>query len=403
MNKDVVIFGDNKKICHKLISMLRETGVHVEMPVPAGKKLNNNIPQAVHVAKGKQMLLVFKNEDLIKVTEAFHKNGLTQLYVCPWDTHFVDKDDVTLSSCVFQIDNSKPRLYQVEIELSEGCNLNCKGCFQFSNLVEGKNFADLKVFENDLEQLKKIFWGVGKIKLLGGEPLLNPNFLLYIKKAREIFPDSDIRLVSNGLLIPKLSRAALKEIKNNNCTIDISNYPPTRKKLGSITSYLKEVGVSYTVSLPINIFFKGLLTKPSESPDAAFNNCIFTHCHALSNGKLAACTHQFYISRLNTAFELNYPEEGIDEVIDIYHTSLNGWEINNILEQPHDFCRYCSTGMAPFKWKTAPRGKANADDWIVKASFINVKVIPVFQKTMKSFEKRLRHFMQRPKNNRRKR
>lgn len=402
MNKNVVIFGDNKKICHKLISMLRETGVCAEMPILASRYLCRDISRIAHVASGKQILLVLKNEDLKKATEILHENGLADLYVCPWDTHFIDKDDVTLNSCVFQIDNSKPRLNQVEIELSESCNLNCKGCFQFSNLVKNEKFSDLKVFENDLEQLKKIFWGIGKIKLLGGEPLLNPNFLLYIKKAREIFPDSDIRLVSNGLLIPKLSRAALEEIKNNNCTVDISNYPPTRKRLDSIIDSLKKAGVSYTVSLPINMFFKALLPKPARSPNAAFNNCIFTHCHALANGNLGACTHQFYISRLNTAFDLDYPEEGKNEVIDIYHTALNGWEINNIFEQPHDFCRYCSTGMVPFKWKPAPKSKAKANDWIVKSTFINGKMLPVFQKTMKSFEKRLRHFMQQPKSNRRK-
>jgi len=397
MNKNIVLFGDNKKICQELKSRLSETGITAEIHVLTSRHLDRIIPEAIPAAKGKQIVLVFKNENLKTLTEIFNKTGITDLFVCPWDTHYIDKDIVELNSCIIPVDNTKPRLNHIEIELCDGCNLNCKGCFQFSNLVEGKNPADYNAFVNDLKQLKDFFWGIGKIRLLGGEPLLNSNFLMFVKAAREIFPDSDIRLVSNGLLIPSLNKDDLAELKHCNCIFDISNYPPTQKIIDSITGCLKEAGVLYTVSLPINIFFKSLLSKPLESPDTSFNNCIFTHCHALAAGRLAACTHQFYINRLNTAFDLNFPADEPDEVIDIYNTLLNGWEINKIFDNPRDFCRYCSTGMVPVKWKTVSRNKVNANDWIVKNTFINVKVLPFLQKTMKSFETRLRHFVQQPK------
>lgn len=397
MNKDIVIFGDNKRVCNELKRKLYEKQICTDLPILAGRHLDSNILKVIEAAKGKQIILVFKNEDLKNITEDFYKNGITDICVCPWDTHFIDKDNVEINNCIIPIDNSKPRLNYVEIELSESCNLNCKGCFQFSNLIECKSFADINVFKNDLEKLKEFFWGIGELRLLGGEPLLNPDFLLFVKTARKIFPDSDIRLVSNGLLIPKLRKEELVEIKNNNCTINITNYPPTQKQIDSIIGSLKEAGVSYTVSLPIKVFFKGLLSEPSKSPDASFNNCIFTHCHALRNGALAACSHQFYIGRLNAEFNLNYPAEGINEIIDIYHTNFDGWEINRIFEQPHDFCRYCSSGMVPFKWKSGAKSKAKAADWIIKQTFFNIRIVPLIQKSSKSFISRLRHFKQKPK------
>lgn len=400
MNKDIVIFGDNKKMCLEIEKKLNEKQHLVQTLILAGRHFESDIPTVIDAANEKQIVLVFKNESLKEITELFYKYNIQDVFVCPWDTHYVDKVETELTDCLFQIDNSKPRLNHIEIELSENCNLNCKGCFQFSNLAEGKHFPDIQLFRNDMEKLRDFFWGVEKIRLQGGEPLLNPEFISFVEAAREIFPDSDLRLVSNGLLIPALDKSKLSAIRQNNCSFDISNYPPTKKKLKQIIKHLDQAGVSYNVSLPIKMFFKGLSSKPSESPDAAFNNCIFTHCHALANGHLAACTHQYYINRLNTAFKLDFPADEPDEVIDIYQTSLNGWEINRIFEKPRDFCRYCTTGMVPFRWKPAHKGNAKANDWIIKGTFFNTRAVPVIQKSMKSFAKRLRYLNQRPKRKR---
>jgi hypothetical protein len=42
MNKDVVIIGNNKKICQQLKSKLRETGVSAELQILLGKHLDRN-------------------------------------------------------------------------------------------------------------------------------------------------------------------------------------------------------------------------------------------------------------------------------------------------------------------------------------------------------------------------
>ncbi len=396
MNKNIVIFGDNKTICQELQGALSAKQVNAELFIFSGRQLTLDLPKVIKSIEGKQIVLAYKNEDLKSITESFYKNTITDLYVCPWDTHYIGKDNLSVSECIFPIDNRKPRLNHVEIELSESCNLNCKGCFQFSNLAEGRHFPDIHLFRNDLEKLKDFFWGVGKIRLQGGEPLLNPDFMDFVRTAREVFPDSDMRLVSNGLLIPTLDKSQLSAIRQYNCTFDISNYPPTQKKMKIIAKLLDEAGVSYHLSLPIKVFFRGLSSKPAESPEKSFSNCIFTHCHALANGHLAACTHQYYITRLNKAFDLDYPADETDEVIDIYHTALNGWQINELFEKPRDFCRYCSTGMVPFKWKATQKEKAKADDWIIKNTFLNTRAAPVAQKSMKSFAKRLRYLNQRP-------
>lgn len=106
-----------------------------------------------------------------------------------------------------------PVLDYVEIEITEFCNLNCRGCCDFSNLAKEKKFYELPEFTKDMTRLTELFSGINKIRLMGGEPLLNPRLTEYIQTSRALFPASDIRIVSNGLLIPKLGDDVLRCIK----------------------------------------------------------------------------------------------------------------------------------------------------------------------------------------------
>lgn len=399
MKQEAAVFGNHTQSARWLIAQLGQVSLRAERPVVVGGHWEREIPRFLKSAGEKQIILVFKNEELKKVSEAFHRHGINQLYVFPWDTHLPGKGGQSLSDIMTAVDNAKPRLDHLEAELSERCNLNCKGCFQFSNIARNGSFPDPAVFRRDLERLKDFFWGIGKIRLQGGEPLLNPDFTDFVRAARTIYPDSDIRLVSNGLLVPGLQRHQLDALRECNCSFDISAYPPTRKMLRQITRSLDEAGVAYNISLPIKVFYKGLAAKPAESSGEAFRNCIFTHCHALANGHLAACTHQFYISRFNTAFDLDYPVDGSGEVIDLFDTDLDGWEINRIFEQPRGFCRYCCVGMEPFQWKSASGGEAKADDWIEEDTFTAKAIAPLMQKALKPVAVHLRHHNQRPKRN----
>ena len=400
MNKKVLLIGDNKTICAYLKGLYEEQGFTADTLMISIKRIHRLLPENATIQQGRRIVLVYKNEDLKCVTEVFGQTDTADVFVCPWDTHIAGRDHPPLAECVIQIDNKKPRLDYVEIELSAVCNLNCKGCFQFSNLSKEEGFADFSVFIKDLVKLKELFWGVREIRLLGGEPLLNRDFLMFVEAARTIFPDSDIRLASNGLLIHKLSPEQLAQIKKYNCVINISNYPPTGKILKSITAILKKAGVPYHISLPIKVFYKSLLPEPSKSPEKAFNNCIFTHCHALAQGKLAACSHQMYVGRLNEAFNLDYPTDGSGEVFDIHNTDLNGWEINELISGPHNFCRYCNPGMVPYKWKSACVNCAKESDWILTPTPWNTGVIPFVQRAVKAPAKRLRHFIGKPKHGR---
>ena len=116
-------------------------------------------------------------------------------------------------------------LHLVEFHITEHCNLNCKGCVHFSPLAE-KSFLKLSEFKKDIKMLKKITEGnVEIIHILGGEPLLNPNLIKILKTARKYFKNSEIKLITNGLLVLSQKELFFKTLFNFKIELSITRYP----------------------------------------------------------------------------------------------------------------------------------------------------------------------------------
>ncbi|MBQ6380342.1 MAG: radical SAM protein [Clostridia bacterium] len=285
----------------------------------------------------------------------------------------------------------KPILDYVESEITQFCNLNCKGCADYINLVPDKKHYALEEFIQDYTRLSELFCTVKKIRLMGGEPLLNPQLGEYVKACREIFPAADIRIVTNGLLIPKLPAKTLQTIRETRSKFDISNYPPTRRKLPKIKARLHAFGIQYDIGFPMDFFLRTLRENPAEDPAPAFKNCLFTHCHMLSQGKFSPCSYAHCIGRLNTAYGLSFPE---NDCVDIY-SDITGEEILRRFNHPHEFCKYCVAGAVPFRWQGGIYAKkADKYDWIVKENIVNTTVLPALQSVVKKPAKLLRRHIQ---------
>ena len=321
-------------------------------------------------------------------TAAYRTSPCAAAYVYPYEVR-------SGSPTPIRIDLSKPRLDYVETEISETCNLNCRGCCDFCNLLSGKRFYDFDRYTADLGRLKDLFWGVEKIRIMGGEPLLNPRLPAYVETAREVFPDAEIRIVCNGLLIPSLSADTLRRIHAADCSFDVSNYPPTRKKMKEISETLRAAGVAYSLSFSMDFFFRNLRVSPADDPAPAFRNCIFTHCHMLGNGRFAPCSYAYCIHRFNERFGTDYPET---DWVDLYRDTPDGWEILRRFSAPHEFCRYCGSGISPIRWKGNCTGdEPKPSDWQIPPTVWNMRVLPAAQRILKPAAVRLRAHIQRNK------
>lgn len=268
-------------------------------------------------------------------------------------------DDISSIPVVYPYKELLPELMQLEFHLADHCNLNCKGCSHFSNLVPTPCFADKDQFTKDIKQLTAYFSHIHKFFLLGGEPLLNPLLGDYVKLIREAFPYTEIIIVTNGLLLLSLKEPLLTLMKENRVHISISDYTCLDKE--KIIAFVQKHRLSAELREGKENFSKYLNTKGDSNPEEIFYQCIRHNCTFLGKGKMAACCQPFLVHYFNDYFKENLPE---NEGIDLYEEGLTGWEIQKRLTRPLQSCRYCTYDEA-FDWEVS-KVPYSKNDWCVR-------------------------------------
>lgn len=254
-------------------------------------------------------------------------------------------------------------LEYLESHVINTCNLNCRGCSHFSNIVKEEDSpVEFATFERDFKILGKLFDHIFMIRLLGGEPLLVPNLTDYVRVVRESFPKTDLRVVSNGLLIPSADEKMLRELGKLGVTFDISCYPPTNKIRSKIEEKLAKCEVGCNISAPVNEFHRRFNIKGTYNPEEMFQACPSKICTFVNNGKLSMCPAPQTSRFLNKHFDLD-----IDCQEDILYLTDPDITADKILEyrsHPLKTCRYCSDKPEDYKWFAG--GTPQLEDWLVQ-------------------------------------
>lgn len=253
---------------------------------------------------------------------------------------------------------SDPYLPYLEFHVADHCNLNCKYCTHYSPLVTEPVFTDYERFATDLHQLKKYIADIGVIRILGGEPLLNPRLGSFITLARELYPASIITIVTNGLLIDRLDPALIELMKKNMAFFHISFYPPMQKKIQQIQQFLYDRQIPYTITPMITKFNKTQTLSPQPDDDF-FYSCFQATCTCLHNGKLAPCYAPFTTKYFNAAFGQELP---VEEGINLFDPDLSVPLLKAGLLLPLQRCQYCVAGSA-YPWEIIGK-HSTLEDWV---------------------------------------
>lgn len=248
-------------------------------------------------------------------------------------------------------------LNYLETHIVDHCNLNCKGCSHFCPLTP-ENFVDVDEFEKMINEVSKKF-KIKVIRLLGGEPLLHPQVCKFMEITRRAFPKTDIRIVTNGILLSKMPQEFWQSVNENGIIIDLSKYPMGGE---NFAKGLDAMGLNKAKLGCIHLageFFLFLNSKGDSDRKETFDKCKddLRYCVTLYRGKIFICTTGAYMHRYNEYFGTNIPEE---KGIDIYTNSAK--DILQYLETPIDTCKYCFNNP---DWKYIEWGisKKEKDEW----------------------------------------
>jgi ABC-2 type transport system ATP-binding protein len=105
-----------------------------------------------------------------------------------------------------------------------------------------KFFLSPEKLEEDLSSIPTFVLNKFKnIYLLGGEPLLHPQVNELMIIAHKYFPNKDIVLLSNGILLPKMNEDFYNNLIKNRIFLSVTQYPINFDY--SILKELKKKGV----------------------------------------------------------------------------------------------------------------------------------------------------------------
>lgn len=231
--------------------------------------------------------------------------------------------------------------FGVEFHLVDSCNLRCAGCSHYSSLLNNLTYPNIEDIINDLTFLKdKVGNNLKWLRLLGGEPLMHPDISECLMKIRELFPVTNISIVTNGLLLEKMEQKFYDVCLQFKIKIRITDYRIIN--LFPMISKLKNMGIYVDYYKNVNIWHYQHI-RLTEGKIDCLKHCIYKKiCNNYKNGKIYLCPHIAYIEYFNKYFNKDIKLDKTDYI------SLDDIDsFNELLEKiktaKPNFCyQYCN-------------------------------------------------------------
>ncbi len=255
-----------------------------------------------------------------------------------------------------------PVLHRLLFHVTDHCNLNCRGCTHFSN-ISPKRFADLDEYRAQLDRLTSVFSDITEIFLLGGEPLLHPELASFITATRSAFPRSRINVMTNGVLVPRMTEEFWAAMKATGAWLLCDDYPvgPSKQELDELAA---THGVDIEWTDPREEFYKlPIDLTGSQDPAHSFRECRGAmNCPVLKDGRIYPCAYAAFID----IFQERYGIEGIEaQEADSISIDEDPYTIMEFLLRPIPWCRHCDFGNREFyEWERSDR---SMDEWLASA------------------------------------
>lgn len=315
------------------------------------------------------IIIAVKSEiSVLEIVEQLRQNnikkiGFVKSNICDYNKRLTI-DELGNSNLILWLDETnRPLLLHLEVNIADECNLKCKGCSHFSNLFREESHYDIKIFKRDLTQISLGCY-IKQLYLLGGEPLLCDNLNEYVDAAREILPNSDIAITTNGLLVFEQPDKLFDSIRKNDVSFQITPYKPTVKVKDKITEFLVSKDINFRFGKSdgdrLILEFSKTLSKSLDSDCAkSMSACTSSTCRFMRNGRLYKCPVEGMIYKFFDTYNIS---NDMKCGIDIYKVS--DWsKLIEELKNPVDACRYCTEKPQLMAWEVS----AHPDmyDWIV--------------------------------------
>lgn len=269
--------------------------------------------------------------------------------------------------------NARISIPYVEFYITNVCNLACSGCNRFNNFdFRGfQKWADYKeVYQQWSQEVEP-----KSIAILGGEPLLNPTFMEWAQGISELWPKSQIRIISNAFQLDRVKNLynLLETHRNIELWVGIHNKQHKKKIIDKVSNFLQhplitvfDNSMPYQEKLTIvdknNVqvtieynwwFHQGTVIKTPEhltlhqsDVTTAHNNCHMKTCHHFVHGKLYKCGVVAVLPEFDQQHTLSLSSEDRKlltsyQPLTVADSTEKKKQFIDNLTNPIDQCRFC--------------------------------------------------------------
>lgn len=261
--------------------------------------------------------------------------------------------------------DKRKELDYLALHITDHCNLNCENCSVLCGLIKAPSFPDMRITKTALEKLKGYFDQIQVIRVLGGEPTLNREWLDYCSFIRRLYPLSDIEVVTNGTRILAMKDEEFEVLKKESIAFDISYYPTIGEKIDKINQILKDKKIKFYISQENEFFSKLYSFRKKTDSEMNYKCCRMKFmCMNMRENYLGVCHASFGVERASRYLDF----EGCNSIsdfgrVDLFEPGLNAEIIMKMLDRPAEICAYCNKDLVT--WNTIKSDFEDIKKWSI--------------------------------------
>lgn len=261
-------------------------------------------------------------------------------------TDFVE---FAVSTCLLchdsYLDPGKLFFRSVDIIITERCSLKCRDCSNLMQYYKKPKDCSVEDLAQSIDAFCSLVDEVNEFRVIGGEPFMNRNIHLVLKKLIDEPKVRKIVIYTNGTIIPKEHQ--IQYLKNDKVLLLITDYGLLSRKLNILTQLLKEHNIAFYVLKARGWSDCAKIMRHhrnTEQQKEIFKSCCAKNLVTLSDGKLYRCPFSANAARLTAIPDYE------NDYIDILRNTQEGMDIDEMKKKirmfmlERDFletCDYC--------------------------------------------------------------
>lgn len=211
--------------------------------------------------------------------------------------------EYAVATCILCHENylnqDKLFLRSVDLIITERCSLRCRDCSNLMQYYKKPVDCDINELMLSIDRFCDIIDEVNEFRVIGGEPFMNKDFYLIMKRLIDEPKVRKIVVYTNGTIVPRQEQVEL--LKSGKVLFIITDYGKLSKKLDGLISALKQNKIAYYVQKARGWTDCAKIIEHHRSrkeQKEVFKNCCAKNTVTLSNAKLYRCPFSANADRL---------------------------------------------------------------------------------------------------------